>query len=446
MVISKVHFKQNLSLAWPMALNSILVQSMVIVDLLLVAPLGEISVAALGIAAAIVAFLMGIQNALGNGTQMVIARAVGAGHHQKISSDLASGLLINMAFSLVAFALLMLTAKPLLGFISDNGVVTAQAASYIGVSIFTILFSSLTQVLIVYFNANRKTQIPLYGFMIEVPCNVVFSLVLIHGHFGLTPMGLKGAAMGSFLAMLIRLAYLVIQIRKEPSLDLKQGFKSIDRQGMRGHVHEVWPIAANFVTLMGGMTMFQMLYAQLEVYAYAAITLVFPWMRIGAQFVTAWAHATAINISQVIGKNERTQLPDLVSAAVTIIMVLSGIMVVGFLGFSLMIPSIYPEMGPQTLQAMAMIAPIYIALPVARSYNTLCGHSLRAMGDSLLVLRVHATTQWVIALPLCALAIYLNAPIYIVFGVILLEELLKVIPFRMQLKHRLNSFRSVASA
>lgn len=424
-----------------MAFNAILLQSMVIVDLLLVAPLGEVSVAALGIAGAFVALLAGIQNALGNGTQMVIARAVGAKNPHQVAADLAAGLLINLGFSLGCFGLLLFCAKPLLYLIADIPAVAQQAADYIGIAIFMILFSSLTQVMIVYFNANRKTRIPLYGFMIEVPLNILFSLVLIHGHLGFAAMGLKGAAVGSLLAVLVRLAFLSIQIQKEKQLEIIKGLREAKRANIKAHLQEVWPIAANFVTLMGGMTLFQVLYAQLDIYDYAAITLVFPWMRSGAQFVTAWAQATAINISQLLGQNKRSSIPELVSAAVTIIMLMALVMMLGFFGFSLLLPHIYPDLEPQTMRALSLIAPVYIALPLVRSYNTLCGHSLRAMGDSLLVLRIHATTQWVIALPICALAVYWGAPIYLVFGIIILEECLKIVPFRMLLLRRLASFR-----
>ncbi|MGB5444988.1 MAG: hypothetical protein WBM99_05700, partial [Psychromonas sp.] len=64
--------KQNLlditSIAWPMAFNAILLQSATIIDLLLVASLGDVSVAAFGVAGAIVAFVIGVQFAIANGT------------------------------------------------------------------------------------------------------------------------------------------------------------------------------------------------------------------------------------------------------------------------------------------------------------------------------------------------------------------------------------------
>ena len=48
-------------------------QSMLMIDTLLVSPLGEIPLAAMGIATTIIAFVLGIQMALANGTQLFLA-------------------------------------------------------------------------------------------------------------------------------------------------------------------------------------------------------------------------------------------------------------------------------------------------------------------------------------------------------------------------------------
>ncbi|RKF20167.1 MATE family efflux transporter [Alginatibacterium sediminis] len=444
MFISKHNFSQNISLAWPMALNAILFQSMVLVDLLLVAPLGEVSIAALGIAGAIVAFFAGIQTALANGSQMIIARATGANDFIKISRDMAAAWVLNVSFSLIVCLALWLSLDSLLALVTQQNEVAQQASLYISIGMISLLFSSLTQVLIAYFNASRQTRIPLYGFMLEIPFNFSISLVLIHGLWGAPELGLQGAALGSLAATLIRVTYLMVQVSRQSQLHIVDGFKYLGRSRIKSHVKEVWPIAANFITLMSGMTLYQMLFAQMSVYAYAAITLVYPWIRIGSQFVSSWAHATAINVSQFIGKKEQHKIPDFISDAVKIIIGLSIALSLVFVVFSLSVQWVYPLLEPETLAMLALIAPIYIVLPIVRTYNTICGNTLRAMGDSYLVLRIHAFSQWAIALPLCALSVYLGAPIYIVFGIVLFEELIKYLPFKRALGKRVASYRESA--
>lgn len=440
MIISKENFSQNVSLAWPLALNAVLMQSMVLVDLLLISPLGEVPIAALGIASAFIALLVGIQNSIGNGTQLIIARATGAGETTRISVDLMAGFIVNMAFSLCAFVFLFFANQPLLGLVADSSLVAGEAADYLSVAMFTILVSSVTQVMIVYFNASRQTRIPMYGFMIEIPCNAAVSLVLIHGLFGLPELGLEGAAIGSLAAVFIRFIYLSFRIRRESDLSFKKGIGGISADTVKAHAAEVWPIAANFVALMGGITLYQVLFAQLSVNDFAAITLVFPWMRIGTQMITAWAHASAIIVSQYLGREESKLIPEYVRQAINLAQILAVIIAFGFFVFSFLIPKLYPTMEAETLRALVLIAPVYIAMPLVRTYNTICGNTLRAMGIAYKVLRIHVVTQWCIALPLCAAAIYFGLPVYIVFGVTVLEECLKVVAFRRIKKEQLDSY------
>lgn len=206
--LSKASLFEIASIAWPMAANAVLLRSVGIIDLLLVASLGEISVAAFGIAGAIMAFIIGIQGAIANGTQLVVSRAVGAGDKQIVGAETTSGLVANMGFSLLAIVALYFGTEPLIHRVSHNSSVAAQAVSYVKISLILLAFSSASHVIVSYFNACKKTKIPFYGFVLEIPVNVVCSVVLIYGLWGAPQLGLAGAAWGSVIAIFIRFAYL----------------------------------------------------------------------------------------------------------------------------------------------------------------------------------------------------------------------------------------------
>ncbi|MEP1386099.1 MAG: MATE family efflux transporter, partial [Paraglaciecola sp.] len=82
-------------MAWPLAFNALLVQSMLLIDTFLVAPLGEHPVAAMGIAATIIAFVLGIEIAIGNGVQLLVGRAFGSKSQEDLAIAYRSGLVIN---------------------------------------------------------------------------------------------------------------------------------------------------------------------------------------------------------------------------------------------------------------------------------------------------------------------------------------------------------------
>lgn len=440
--LSKTTLKEITTLAWPMALNAILLQSMTIIDLLFVASLGDISVAAFGVAGAIVAFVLGVQFAIANGTQLVLSRAVGAGNVEKVGLEVASGWVANIGFSITALLVLFFTCDSIIELITHNRAVEEQAIGYVKISLCLLFFSSISQVIVVYFNASKKSKIPLYGFMLEIPINVLCSAVLVYGLFGAPALGLDGAAWGSVIAVTIRLMYLAIRFNQEKLSGKVAGFYRVNIASVKSHLDEVIPIVANFVVLLTGQMLFQALFAQLPVSEYAAITLILPWIKIGSLFVNSWAQSSTIIVSQFIGRNELTLIPRFVYQAKYVATLMSLFMIVGFYLFSYFMPTLYPNLSPETLRALALISPIYCMIPIFRTNNMFCGNMVRAMGESYLIVRINVITVWLISLPLCALLVYVESPLFLVFGVILFDEIIKSYPFYKTLRSKLNEYMS----
>lgn len=431
--LDKKTLLQIAAVAWPMAMNAILMQSITIVDLLLVASLGDIAVAAFGIGGAISAFVLSIQQAIGQGTQLVLSRAIGAGDTRKIGLEVANGWLLNVVFSVSAVIVLLLGAQPMIAFIAHDQAVAEQAYIYVLVSLLIICISSVCNVASSYFNASRKTQIPLYGFIVEIPINIVCSAALIHGLWGAPKLGLAGAAWGSVLAIAFRFFYLAYRFNQERLQGYISGLVQAGRASLIAHFHEVFPVAANFIVLFTGLLAFQGLFAQLPVPEYAAITLIMPWIKIGSMFVNSWTQSSTILVSQKLGKALYQEVKPLVLQSKFISVVMMLIMVLGFYLFSVAIPFIYPKLSAETIAALAIIAPAYVLIPLFRVNNMFCGNMIRALGESYLIVRINIITQWLIAIPLCAVLVYLNAPLLLVFGVILFDEILKYYPFRKTL-------------
>ncbi|MBY5945251.1 MATE family efflux transporter [Photobacterium rosenbergii] len=430
--------KKNLKIAWPLAMNAFLMQSMLLIDTLLISPLGEVPVAAIGIATAIVAFLLGFQNALANGTQLVISRAYGSGRSEALSDSILSGMAINFGVAALFSLLLFSFGDELVGYITQDPELLSLTVGYLQISTLTLLFSALTQVLIACFNGLGKTKIPFKGYLLELPVNTVATYILIH-QFGL---GVLGAALGSLVAILVRTGFLVYCVRIDDMITLrKPGKVGHFIYLTKRHFGEIFPIAANMAMLAVGATIYQLLYSQLSLYAYVAITLIMPWIRMGTQMTTAAAHSTAILISQAIGANKLDDLRENVDTSIRIAVILSIITSGFFFALSLCLSFIYPEMEPETFQALAVIAPLYIFLPLVRGYNTVHGHALRALGKTKAVFTINFSGQWLVSLPLLAILLqFFDAPLFWAFAIMPFEECIKAIPFRHLARKTLNEF------
>ena len=441
------YIRKNIALAWPLALNALLMQSMLMIDTLLVSPLGEISLAAMGIATTIVAFILGLQMALANGTQLVLSRAVGSGHSESLSKAFWSGLLINCSVASIFWLLLTLFDTHLIRLLTQNTELYKEIGDYLNISKYIVLYTAVTQVMIALFNSLSKTKIPFKGYLIELPINALLSYLFIHGHqfsdtVSITAMGVQGAALGSIIAITIRLIYLYSSVRNTPNLplNLPNDYTTMKRN-IRGHAIEIFPIAANMLILSIGATIYQLLYSQLEINAYVAITLIMPWVIASSQLFAAWSHASAITISQAIGSKKMDDLVKNVDTSIDITVVISILCAVFFALISFVIADIYPALNDSTYHALAVIAPIYIVLPIVRGYNTVHGHILRALGKTTAVFKINFTGQWIISIPLCAFIIFgLDGSIFWAFAVQPFEEIVKSMPFRQLARKSLQEF------
>ncbi|WP_049722753.1 MATE family efflux transporter [Gilvimarinus polysaccharolyticus] len=423
------YIKQNRSLAWPLAFNALLVQSMLMIDTLLVASLGEYSVAAMGIATTIITFVLGVEIAIGNGIQMLVGKAYGSGKKTDLKVAFWAGLLINTLTALVFFIVLLLSSADLVNLITDDTHLADATLSYLNIAQYVVLVAAYTQTCTAFYNGVGKSKIPLNGFLLEIPVNIALSYSLIHGLGGYSGIGLPGAAWGSLLAIVVRAVFLTVSLRYAAfSVRYPQGRPFMAE--LKPQFDVIYPIAANFIILSIGATVYQLLFAQLSVYSFAAITLIFPWLRAGTQLTNAWAQASAITISQALGKRHASAVRDFIPASTKVGMSLSVVVALLFLVLSQCLGFIYPNVAPQTQQALLLIAPLYIVLPVVRAYNTLAGNMLRALGHSSCVLKIHFYTQWMVSLPLCALlVIVFDISVFWAFAIIPLEEALKIFPF-----------------
>jgi len=421
-------------LAWPIAMNAILLQLILIIDTLLVTPLGEESLAAMGLSASIGGLCLGLLFAFSNGTQLYIAQAFGAKKQEKILTGFKAGLAINIILAVVAVFLIFVVGLPLIRLIANTDTMMELSIDYISLFSIVVLAYAGCQHLTVYFNAIGKSRLPLYANIIELPINVVFSLVLIYG-WGIFPeMGLKGAAVGTSIAVSFRLIILIcFKVKQESDYNLSNAPK-LSYIDVKKHLQFATPIAGTFVSMVLAGSVCMMIYANLDVYQFAALTLITPWSKVMAQIPLAWSTATSIIVGQILGSKEWEWLDHFVSRAWRLALVLSLGLSLSYLGMFFLFEIIYPELEQRTLDTLWLLMPVLVIVPFIRVSNTLCGHVLRAGGDAVHVFKIHSYTQWLIIVPLSALfVLYLELSVVWVFVLSLVEEVIKGVPFHKRM-------------
>lgn len=424
------------AIAWPIGMNAILQQAIMVIDTIIVGGLGETALAATGIATAVAGLILGVLFALSNGTQILIAQSFGADNPTALKSGFWSGLIVGLSVAAVGIVLIVLFHNIIIGRLTDDAQVAAMASSYLLISTVVIAGIAICQNISVYLYATDTPKIPFYSKLLELPFNAVISYAFVYGAWGMPALGVPGAAIGSALAVMLRLVFLIgFLYRKKFAYLLSAGwFKNSIRASIEQHLRNALPIAGTFISMNFAFTICLMVYSQLAIHEFAAFTVLIIWIRTSGMLATSWCQAVGIVVGRLLGQNRAELLDAVVKSAWRVALGLGVVIAMIYSLTPILFSLIYPNLEPQTLDVVKTIMPLLIILPLVRSSNTVCGNVLRAAGQANYAFRVHVSAQWLFSVPMTVLLVlFLDVSVFWVFSVLVFEELLKAVPFHLRI-------------
>lgn len=409
----------------------------IVIDAFLVSSLGEAALAAMGLAGAIAGLLMGVLFAFSNATQIRIAQAFGAAGPVALKTSFFCGLFINLATTLLGLAIVLAFGDRIIAAFAHTPWIAEQASAYLSVFLWVVLFEAVGQCLSGHFNGCGKTRLPFYSYLIAVPLNVGLSIVLIHGLYGFPELGVVGAAAGSAASTVARVLFLGWRfLRDDVDILFAQGWsKETFGAALRRHWAFSLPIAGTFISMSVGTQVCMLIYATMSVNEFAALTLILPWVQTAGVFGMAWAQAVGIAVAQLLGKGlNEAALDEFLSRAWRGAFVAAGLVAASYVAICLMAGRIYGNLEAQTVAALLTFLPVLVLLPFPKGSNAICGQTLRASGDTLYVMNIFVSGQWVFKVPMTLFfVVYLDLHVAWVFSLVLFEEFFKFPPFHLRL-------------
>ncbi|SNS27362.1 MATE family efflux transporter [Tropicimonas sediminicola] len=426
-----------LNLAWPLTLKAMMLHGIVVIDAWLVSALGEPALAAMGLAASFGALLLGVLAAFANATQIRVAQAFGTGDPVNLKTAFVAGMIISLVVALIGLVIVWALAGTFIDHFAHTPWIAGEARSYLSVFLWVVTLEAVGQCMGSYFNGCGKTKAPFLSYLVAIPINVGISYALIHGHFGLPEMGVTGAAVGSAVGALARVLFLAVGF-----LGMTGGFRNVAgwrnttlQASIRRHLAFSLPIAGTFVSNTVANYVSTLLFVKMTVNDFAAMTLIQPWVMVAGTFSISWAMATGIAVAQLLGRDCRgPELDTFLRRAWRGALIAAGIVALAFFGIILASGTLYGNLEAGTRAALLSFLPFLLILPFPKGSNAMCGHTLRAGGDTLYVMNIFLAAQWLFRVPLTALFIlYLDLSVTWVFALFLAEELVKFPSFHLRL-------------
>lgn len=306
---TKDAYRNFFKIAWPSAIESLLVGLVGAVDMMMVGKLGEGAITAVGITNQPKFILLAMIFSINIGITAVTARRKGQNDQKGANHTLRVGIQLSLAISLITSFLGFLFSKPILLFAGAEASYLPDAMTYFRILMFSIPFQALNLTINAAQRGCGKTKISMTTNIISNVVNIIFDFFLIYG-IGIFPrLEVGGAAiatdLGAIAACCISITTL---LRKKGYLNLH--FKS------SWQIHK---IVLQPIFKVSGSAFVEQVFMRIGFLFYAAIV-----ARLGT---TSYAtHLIAMNIltlsfsfgdglsiaaSSLVGQNLGAKRPDL---------------------------------------------------------------------------------------------------------------------------------------
>jgi len=207
-------FAEVWKLAWPIAGANFLLRGAAIVDTAFVGRLGQIPLAALGMAQIPYFLSMAVVRGLGVGAQVLVAYHTGAREPDRRLKVARAVVVLSVLVAVAVAALLLPASATILRWMGADQATVGEGMRFLYLYYAFFVFSGLFFVFSSIFQGAGDARTPLYVTIGVNALHVVVSYVFIYGEFGCPQLGIMGAALGlgiSELAGTIVLAVLAIR-------------------------------------------------------------------------------------------------------------------------------------------------------------------------------------------------------------------------------------------
>ncbi len=392
-------------LAVPMALASILSSSLQIVDTLMIAAMGDGAVASVGLANRLTYILSFFSAGFASGASIFGAQFWG----EKSESGLQRTLGLSMALMApiaVLFSLVAIFAPEwVMHIFSNDETVISDGCLYLRWMGGAYLFQGVTALLGAMLKSIEKPKYPMVAGVVGIVSNVALNYVLIFGKLGFAPMGVKGAAIATFVSAVLEAASMVLFARKTPVR--LTAMKSSDRDFFGKYMKVTVPVLFNDVGWALGVVTMTWVYSTMGTAAAAAASVYETIKGFVVVFCVSLGTAGGILLGIELGAGRREEAQKMSRQVLTTSILISFFVTPVMLLCISPLLSLYGEMSAQALHDLGgMLVALAVCFAVKSFCFTLINGILRAGGDTKAAATIDVGCLWGVAVPLVFLTGY----------------------------------------
>lgn len=418
-------FRDSMKIAIPVALQAMLQSSFSMIDQLMVGQLGKTAIAAVEVGGKPEFVFAFVSGAIATVTGIMVSQYMGKNDQKKINTSMSVNLLVMMILAVFTMSVCLFLPHMISGIFTKDTTVIANAADYIKILALVYPLSGISSILAVQMRCHNHAEYPLYISAMAAVVNTALNYLLIFGHFGFAPMGVKGAAVASLMSQIVNLLLMIYYYRKICSFAIDLHMDSVE---IRQYAVMLLPIVINEFLWTMGQNVNTYIYGHMGTSELAGMSLTGPIQGLFIGALSGLSQAAGILIGRRLGKRdydkayEESKQLCLYGLVGSLILSITLIATKGLYIGLYNVEADVSQVGSQLLVAFAILAPIKVQNMI------LGGGIIRSGGRTKYIMIIDILGTWLIGVPIGLLTgLALKLPIVWVYFLLSQEELFRLI-------------------
>lgn len=420
----KQFLKSLAIIAIPVALQNLLTTTGSMIDTMMIAPLGEMSVGAIGLCAQFSSLMFAGYWGFVGGGMMFFSQYYGAKDDDGIDRSYGVTLTCMMTVAAIFAISAIFFPEFVMKIYTDKTDIQAIGVKYLRIVGFAYPFQIFSMAMSALLRSTERVRIPLYASIASVITNIFLNWVFIYGKFGLPAMGVQGAALATTCAALVNAIVILVCARaqKYPYLfRLKYNFKWT-KAFVKEYFTKCFPILCNEVLIGVGNMVINMVLGRQAVEAIAAIAVFRTLEGLVIGFFAGFSNAASVLVGTRVGAGE---LEIAYQRAKRLVYLCAAVIFAVCLTLLAVHKPVLTAMSlsGESLRIGSGLLMIYAVAAVIRMCNWVQNDTYRSAGDAAYGTILEITFMYLMLLPtVCLTGLVFKAPFLVVFACCYIDE------------------------
>jgi putative MATE family efflux protein len=417
-----------MGVALPIAVQQFIMAALNMVGVVMIGQLGDVQVAAVGLANQIFFLLNLMLFGITTGSAIFTAQLWGRRDVLNIRKVLGLALTLGLAASALFLSIAELLPTAALGVYSQDPAVIALGSEYLRIIGYCFPLFAVSFCYSIILRSTGDVHTPLVVTFASLSLNTLLSYLLIFGKLGFPAMGVHGAALAVLVSRSVEcLAYLLLTYRKDsPAAGRLRELFSFNMDFTKRVLKPVLPVVVNEILWSLGMTAYSAVYAHISTDSIAAMNIISSIEQVAFVLFVAIGHACAVLVGNRIGEGDEHQAFRYAARTEAIGMLGAvgvGAIVLASAGSVLSIYKVSPLVIDYAHRCLIILG---VLLWLRTSNMILFIGIFRSGGDTRFAFFLDGVIIWVVGVPLTVIGAFIfHLPVYWVYLLAMSEEVSK---------------------